>query len=354
MAEQNQTQLDITGVETADHTVAVDVLVRLLDGMQQIVWIIAAAREQVPFNARFRPAEKLRRRYRLRCGLPGKGSYLVPLEIVDEERQRRLIGNESVLPAMLNFVRAAGNGDADAVNDILPGDRYRDRAFRVLRAFAPKRGERWSASLRSDDNSDKNEAIPLNGQLSRNVERWLLAGLEEQATMTVTGELIAIKFDENRLFIRHPVTNRQLECSYLPETEVDLLESRRDLIQVTGQFTLDSEGYPLRLTDVTAVEPVDLSSLEFAQIELNGRKLTAEPPLVFAPELDEDTRQLYVIADVDLDLHVFAYTRNQLVDELTQHLFFIWDAYANADPETLTPQARELANALQQRFQELR
>lgn len=349
MAEQNQTQLEITGVETQDSTVSVDVLIRLLDGMQQIVWIIAAAKEQTPVNARFKPAEKLRRRYRLRCGLPGKGSYLVPLEIVDEERQRRLIGTESVLPEMLDFVLAAGKGDADAVKNILPGDRYRDRAFRVLRAFAPKRGERWSASLRSDHR----EAIPLNGQLSQNVDRWLLAGLEEQATMTVTGELIAIKFDENKLFIRHPVTNRQVECSYLPETEVDILESRRDLIQVTGQFTLDSEGHPLRLTNVTAIEPVDLSPLEFAQIELSGRRLKAGPPLTFAPELDDETRQLYVISDVDLDLHVFAYTRDQLIDELTQHLFFIWDAYANADPETLTPQARELGNALQQRFQEL-
>ena len=111
-------------------------------------------------------------------------------------------------------------------------------------------------------------AIPppvwLNGRLGRNIDEWLEVDLTERQLMTVTGELIRINFDENKLFIRVRVTARQLECSYSPETEVDLLESRRGLIQVTGEFVIDETGHRLRLTAVNRIEPVDLSPLVFA------------------------------------------------------------------------------------------
>ena len=118
--------------------------------------------------------------------------------------------------------------------------------------FAPRPAEGWSASV----GLKGSPAVPLNGRLGRNIDEWLKADLTEQAVMTVTGELIRINFDEHKLFIRHPVTGRQIECTYIPEIEDDIIESRRGFIQVTGEFVLDADGEPLRLTSVTRIEAV--------------------------------------------------------------------------------------------------
>ena len=172
--------------------------------------------------------------------------------------------------------------------------------------------------------------------------------------MTVTGELIRINFDENKLFIRIPVTARQLECSYLPETEVDLLESRRGLIQVTGEFVIDETGHPLRLTAVNRIEPVDLSPLVFSRLEYQGTVLETKSPLEITPSLDDESQQFYIASDESLDLHAFAETRDSLVGEIAQHVVFAWIAYTNEQPDRLAPKAAELAESLRQRFVEVK
>ncbi len=342
------TRLQITGAETQNHTVSVEVLVRLLNGMQQLTWILAAVEEQQPFRHRFKPSAEFRSRYRLRCGTPEPGSYNLPLELINEEKQGQLFSPASILPKMHSFLDAVGKEDVQNVKQILPESQFRDRALRVVQNFAPKRGELWSANFQIKDSTE----VSLNDHLTHNIDRWLLSGLEDRITMTVTGELVRINFDEHKLFIRHPATNRQLECSYRPETEVELLESRRDLIQVTGEFILDNEGNPLRFTDVTHVEAVDLSPLVFETLEFEGRILSASSPLKFIPRLDDETQQLYIVENRDLDLHVCGYTRDQLIDELTEQIFLTWDAYAKETPDRLTEKARELQKNLQDRFKE--
>lgn len=50
---------------------------------------------------------------------------------------------------------------------------------------------------------------------------------------------------------------------------------------------------------------------------------------------------------------MFAYTRDQLADELAQHVFFCWDAYAQVEPDTLTVTAQQLRDAFLDRFKEI-
>lgn len=340
--------LSITGTETDKHTVSVEVLTRVLEGMQQLALIFAAAKDELTLQQRFKPSGELRRRFRLRVGVPQASSYALPMELVDEEPQQKLAASDAILPRIHEFISATSAGDNSRINQILPDSRYRDRALRELRGFAPKRGERWSANFSVGESA----AVSLNGKLSHHIDRWLQKGLEERTVLTVTGELIGIKFDENKLFIRQPITNRELECSYMPEVEVDIFESRRDLIQVTGEFVLDQDGNPKRLTAVSKIEAVDLSPMEFATLEYNGRTLKAAPPLSFEPTLDEESQQMYVVDDEALDLHAFAFTRDELADELVQHVFFAWDTYALESEDKLTGAAKNLRNALRTRLQE--
>ncbi len=341
-------ELRIDGTAPGDHSVPVDVLVRMLNGLQQLALIFAAAGEHQPIQHRFKPSAELRSRFTLRCGVPQAGSYVMPVSLVDQAAQPELQQPPALFPKVYGFMDAASKDDAGRMTALLPDSRYRERALREVRSLAPKGGERWSGTFGVPGAAP----VTIDAKLNRVVERLLAAGAEEQTVMTVTGELIRINFDENKLFIRYPVNGRQIECSYLPEIENDLLESRRDMIQVTGTFILDADGQPTRLTDVTRIEPIDLSPLTVDRIERGNRVLRANPPLKVEPHLDDETQQLYVVDEPSLDLHIYAYSREDLADELAEHLFFAWDAYAQASPDELTSKAEELRQLLLARFQE--
>jgi hypothetical protein len=341
-------ELRIQGTEPGDHHVPVDVLVRMLNGLQQLTLIFAAAAEHQEIQQRFKPSSELRSRYTLRCGVPTSGSYVMPVSLIDASAQAQLNPLPPILGNIRLFIDAAANDNVVQMRELLPESRYRERAFRELRTVAPRKGDRWTVTF-----SQPNEpTATIDARVTRVVERLLAAGAEEQTVMTVTGELVKIVFDEHKLTIRYPVNNREIECSYLPEIEDDLLESRRGPIQVTGTFVLDAEGHPSRLTNVTRIEPVDLSPLVFGTIEVGERQLKAGPELRFTPHLDEESEQFYVVEDATLDLCVHAPTREELGDEIAVHLLLAWDEYALADPQTLTPKAQELRQALRARLRE--
>jgi hypothetical protein len=106
------------------------------------------------------------------------------------------------------------------------------------------------------------------------------------------------------------------------------------------------------LTDVTRIEPVDLSPMMFEIFEQGERALYFDPPLVLEPSLDEETRQLLVVTDEDLDIHVYAQTREQLADDLAAEVFFLWDEYAQESPDKLTDKAKALQTQLLNRCRE--
>ena len=340
-------ELRIQGTEPDDHDVPAEVLVRMLNGLRQMALIFAAAADHQEILHRFKPSAELRSRFTLRCGVPKPGSYVMPVSLVDSSAQGQLQPPPAILGNIRQFIDAAATENVGRMWDLLPDSRYRERAFRELRSIAPKGGDRWTASF-----SLPNQApASIDARVTRVVERLLAAGAEEQTVMTVTGELVKIVFDEHKLTIRYPVNNREIECSYVPEIEDDLLESRRGLIQVTGTFTLDTDGQPNRLSDVTRIEPVDLSPLIFGRIANVGPALIVTPELRLVPHLDE-AKQLYVVEDEGLDLNVYAYTREDLADEIVAHLLFAWDEYAKANPAALTLKAQELRAALLARFKE--
>lgn len=340
-------ELKIQGVGPDANSVPVDVLVRMLEGLQQMALIFAAATEGQAIQHRFKPSAELRGRYTLKCGVPKPGSYIMPVSLVDTSAPNQLQPPPPILEPIRQFIDAAAKDDSESMRRLLPESRHRERALRELRSFAPKGGDQWTATFALPDRP----AAAIDARITKVAERLLAAGAEEQTLMTVTGELIKIAFDERKLTIRYPVNNQEIECSYVAEIEDDLLESRRGPIQVTGTFTLDAQGQPIRLSDVTRIEPVDLSALVFPRIESGGRTLSATPELRLTPHLDE-SQQLYVVENADLDLSVCAYTREDLADEIAAHLLFAWDEYALANPDTLTSKAQELRKALRARFKE--
>ena len=95
---------------------------------------------------------------------------------------------------------------------------------------------------------------------------------------------------------------------------------------------------------------IDLTPIAVDRVEAMGIVLLACEPLVFRPRLDRSSGRLLVVADARLDLHVFAASREDLVDELMQHVVFAWQTYAEQEPAELTAAARALGEAYRASF----
>jgi hypothetical protein len=151
-------------------------------------------------------------------------------------------------------------------------------------------------------------------------------------------------------------THRSLDCYYLSEVEDSLLEGRRDLIEVTGRFILDREGHPERLTEVSSIQPVDLSPMALDSfIEQDGKTLELLSDLIFIPNLDADTKQFYTIHNESLKIDVEGITREILMGNLKDQLFFLWDIYGHDSINTsvLTKGAQKLRLNLRKHFKEI-
>lgn len=333
--------------EDGTHEVPADVLVRSLAGLQQLVYLIAAEQEQRRMDRRFRVSQEIQQRYTLRCQIAEPGSYVVPLTLGGTEIQlSALTSYETILEKVENLLDAIQANQLDRLFELFPDGKVRNRALLEVRRLLPKSGELWRLGFQRSQHSEvllaAESAVPL-------IDRALNQNAPEETVMTVTGELIRIDFDNRTVVLRYPPTRKEIECVYVDELEETMIENRRGLIQATGQFTLDAEGNPIKLTDVTRLEPIDLSPITFKTVIWMERQFKFAHPLTLNPYLDEDTQQLLIVEEPEISLHAFAQTREQLVQEIAEQIAFMWDAYVNPSPRELAPDALRLRHTLVQK-----
>ena len=99
-------------------------------------------------------------------------------------------------------------------------------------------------------------------------------------------------------------------------------------------------------------DPLDLSPPIVDRVQNGSQTLRIDPPLELKPRLDEESKQLLVVEDNDLDLLAFAASREELEAEVLSHLLLLWKEYAEEDPDKLTPVAQKLRKRLRRRIQE--
>ena len=243
------------------------------------------------------------------------------------------------------LLSAIQNETPDTLFAPFPDGKVRNRALREVRKLLPKPGEGWKFGFQQGDSP---EVLLTSDSAIAVIDRELTQDTPEDTVMTVTGELIRIDFDKRTVVLRYPPTRKEIECVYVEELEETMIENRRALIQATGQFTLDDEGNPTQLTDVTQLEPVDLSPITLKVVHSHGRDFRFRQPLTLKPSLDEESQQLYVVEAADLTLLAYAQTREQLLQEIAEQIAFMWDAYVNAVEDDLAADALRLRQRLRE------
>ena len=334
----------LIGQEMENYEVPVSILVNTLSGLQKIVYYLATVQEELTVGQRFRLPQEIQQRYTLRCKVPQPGSYAMPIVL---KQLDRLASDQSVIMESLESFLASLNGtDINPIQNIFPDDNLRFRALREAREFLPKAGDDWQLRFAQNDRDE----IVLTSDAVAHIDSWLEL---ENTVMTVTGKLIRIDFDEHILILRYPSTDRKIRCTYHSELEDKAIKNRLKLVQVTGLCYLDSEGNPTKLTDVTRLEAVDLSPLIFEEIYLGEQRLRFRESMNLIPFLDEETQQLFVVEEPVICLYAFAYTREQLIQEIYEQIVFMWNEYVKSTDANLALDALRLRRELLNRLEEV-
>jgi hypothetical protein len=100
-----------------------------------------------------------------------------------------------------------------------------------------------------------------------------------------------------------------------------------------------------KIVEVENICDVDLSPFIVAVVRHQGQELRFRQPLTLVPELD-DTEQLMRLQAPELGIDVFAVTRDALWEELSEQVAMLWEEYAEAPAEVLSPPAAALKEKL--------
>jgi len=327
-----------------DKAVPADVLVRTVEGMQRLIYLLAADADDRTLDKRFRPSEEIQSKFKLMCLVPEAGSYQLPVALTTEGMLFNL-DSGSIFSKLDILFECIAQDNLEALKGAFADSAFKKRALKECSNFLPKAGEQWQIGFKNLRAKYHTEKL-IGSEHHKQINKWLEQFTQAESVMTITGELIAIEFDVNKVTIKYPVNKQSIECFYDPEIENEMIESRRGFVQVTGTFTLGNDGNPVKLVNCTRIEPVDLSPIELNKVNYDGHSYRFREALTLPVQLDDETNQLYCVCENSFGLTAYASTRDQLVEEIGSQIHFLWQEYAQCDAEILTPEAKMLQRGL--------
>jgi C4-type Zn-finger protein len=341
--KQNQTEasasIRLEGGAISGNAIPATVLAQTITGLQQLVFLMGADSEEIDINERLKFSNQHRDEFTLMCEPPSAGSFVQNLRLKNEKVQ-------SVFKDVIGLMAATAADNHEDAKKLIKNPIIRRRAFQQMATVMPKEDDGVSVAF-----FHAGRSAAISGKDQKTLTKWIQAASTESAatTMTVKGVLVAADFENRRVKIKYRPTNKEISCKYLPEIEDRLLDARKvssGLIEVTGEFTLDNKGFPLKLTNVFRIEPVSLGSIKLPELRWKNRTFKFNQPMEFTPSLDAETQQLYVIEDASLGVNVFSETREGLLQELSEQIAMLWDEYADEKDENLAEDALAVAKKL--------
>ncbi|MEP7219562.1 MAG: hypothetical protein ABI876_11635 [Bacteroidota bacterium] len=320
----------------------------MLNGLQQIIYLLALQREGRDYRDRLRLPAEIAEKYILQASPAVPGSYIQPA----------LLGNASsdlFAPQDLLAVReeygqlsiALSENNPGRVREIIGDPRARRRILRGFQEMIPSQESAWRLETglgQARVQFDPHVVADLVGELE-----WKD---RDDAASYVIGKLMRIDFDAKKLTLKYPPTKKVVDCFYDESVEELLLSNPRELIQVSGEVTMGDDGTPRRISNVEDIRKVDLAPATMVRVELEHSSLLIDPQLTIAIQLDESS-QFFTAVDEDLGIDATAETREELLEIIEQDIDVQWRAYANAQDNELTRKALARKNALRDRITEV-
>lgn len=340
-------RLHFEGPKTIGHTVPAQVMVRALENIQQIVYLLAKQERGNVMKQRARVSREIEKTFAIICQVPENGGYALPQEIGDPSDD---FFNEDEIKSVAHKFRVLSEAieaeDSAKVSQIVPDHIYRSAILKRYKAAQPPKR---SGLVLSIEDYRHNRLFGGKNALDK-IERIELSGKVHEFGETpgyLTGTLVKMDFVQRSLSLKL-LSGNTVQAVYQDDFEPTLLENARGLIQIYGNIQYNEKNDPTLISDVDDVTELDLSPIAIKQFEVAGSVISVVPPLNFEIELDEDSGMLS--SSSDFEILVCAETRPALEDEIDEALRMLWLEYAQENDDALSPKAIELANNLRARF----
>lgn len=276
-----------------------------------------------------------------------EGSYAVPWSVADGRSSPTLplqVTGDQIETDTRSLFRSIAQGDDGWLQATVTDGWLQRRLLAEAEKLLPSPG-----SLYSIEFAKGLDKVVVDSSARHTLRVWQERMTEEPETVrqTFTGQLTEMKFDRRVITVTDPIQKREVECFYLDDVEPMLTTARRQLVQITGVFTVGADGFPTKVTDVIRIEALNLDPIHIDVITCMHGEVPLAEGLVFSPQLDDETGQLLTVDDDRCGIHVAAGTRGELVDEIRATLGFLVDEYVFKD-EPLTRRAAALRERLKE------
>jgi hypothetical protein len=321
-----------------------NILVQSLEGLQRTVHLLAMEKEGKHAGQRDRISADIEGKYPVMCAPLAPGCVMLTASIGDPSFSLFAPNDiDAITKDLHDFWDAVVGKNYDTLHKIIPDSARRRRALDAVKSMLPKQG----SDIKFTINEKAGSAFCDSSRLFTGIKTLQAEALSESEPMTVTGRLSKIYFDENRIVIIYPPTNKELNCVYDSAIEDLLLDNPREMIQVTGTVIFGEDNEPKKITEVENIEELDLSPFVLSECNYENYSLKFNTPISISIEQDE-TKQLLLAKLADIGLDVVAYTREDLYDEILADIRDLWENYVAEDETKLTEKAKRLrANLLQ-------
>lgn len=349
MAER-QLIVKIDGPAIHDSVIPFRLLANILNGIQETFYYIGLAELGKDIRVRTRIPPEIQEACELRRVAEKAGSYEIVAEVANPMQLKLPFPGDYDLGLKVrkNYLALLEKLPAikkhEDLRDLFPDSRYRKRILRSLDSYCPRKGDGWTLKIGTKQDAPY---FPLTPE-SRNM---IVRALQEPQVenLTVTGELVRLHLDENRLGIYYEPTHKVLDCFYDEELEDFVINNLRGLIQVTGQVQLDEDGEPAKIVHVSEIQELDLSPLQLAQVSTPKVTLQAIRPMEVVPIFEN---QEVIIEMPQFGIIATGATREEAIEALQDDLAWLWLEYACAPDDQLSADARNLKNELKELFKE--
>jgi hypothetical protein len=329
-----QLQIKLEGPAVKEGRISFTLLGRILHGIQQTMHYLALAGIQYDYRQRIRVPRDVQKACRLYRVVEQKGSYELTAEIAPPVSLGGIedLGGH-VKDTYLDLTRILSQDrDWGQLQALLPDSVYRRKVLRSVAEYCPKRGENWSLGVGIPDNP----FYPLKPGFQTAIHKYLVQPMTEYRALT--GELVQLHLDENKLGIYYQPAQRVVHCIYDPELEDFIVSSLRQLVQVYGQVQLDERGMPAKIADVVEIDSMDMSPLEFSSLHMDGRCLLLTQELEMGIDFDQEAQEFF-LEWPELNIVLGSQTREELWEELVEDIFWLWDEYGKSDVQALSDDA---------------
>jgi len=347
--DERNIRLHFEGPKTSGHTLPSDVLVRALENIQQIVYLLAKQERGDTLKQRTRVNREIENTFSILCKVPENGGYAIPQEIGDTSYNFFDIKEIITVASKFHDVsEAIESNDAQKVARLIPDRSYRSAILKKYKAAQPPRRSGLVLSIEDYKNAKILGGKDVLTKIEYIEEKSKDHNLGDTPGYLI-GTLVKMDFLAKSMSIKL-LSGRAIQAIYQDDFESTLLENARGEIQIHGNIQYDEKNEPSLISDVDSVTEIDLSPVVVEQFECNNSVFNITPPMTFEIDLDRESGLMSSSGDFNID--VIAETRGILEDEIEEALIMLCIEYALEDDNNLSPKAIEFANGIRSRISE--